>query len=88
MLYQLPNGKVIFLTVDDYLSLSDQELQEIANIGYYGEDAPISMFYGKQEKHSSLDSIDEEDHPLDYIEDTDDSYLDEPFDINNLPNEE
>lgn len=32
MLYQLPSGKVIELSVEQYLSLSDEELGEIARL--------------------------------------------------------
>jgi hypothetical protein len=87
MLYQLPNGKVIHLSVDEYLALNDEELHELANSGY-GEDAPSSMFYGKQDKLSSIDSIEEENHPLDYIPDTEDTDTTGPFNIHDLPNEE
>ena len=34
MIYQLPNGKVLWLTTEEYLSLSDEDLNLISNLGY------------------------------------------------------
>jgi hypothetical protein len=34
MLYQLPNGKVIQLSIDQYLALTDQDLQYLVAINY------------------------------------------------------
>lgn len=37
MQYQLPTGKVIYLSVEEYLSLSDQDIQDLSasNLGDY-----------------------------------------------------
>jgi len=37
MLYQLPSGKVINISVEEFLSMSDQDLQDLSagNLGYY-----------------------------------------------------
>jgi hypothetical protein len=32
MLYQLPNGKVIFLTIDQYLDLTDEDVQYLMSL--------------------------------------------------------
>lgn len=34
MIYQLPNGKVLWLTLEEYLSLTDEEINQLANLGY------------------------------------------------------
>ena len=34
MLYQLPNGKVIYLSVDQYLDLTDLDIQYLMSIDY------------------------------------------------------
>jgi hypothetical protein len=34
MLYQLPNGKVIHLTVEEYLDLTDEDIQYLMSIDY------------------------------------------------------
>jgi hypothetical protein len=88
MLYQLPNGKVIQITIEEYLSLSDQELNDITRTGYYGEDAPASMFYDKQTKEPSYDPEEEQIDPLDFIPDSDETDTFGPLDIHNLPEEE
>ena len=39
MIYQLPTGKIIYITVEQYLSLSDDELDSLSsmNIGEYAK---------------------------------------------------
>jgi hypothetical protein len=34
MLYQLPNGKVVHLTVEEYLDLTDEDVQYLMSIDY------------------------------------------------------
>ena len=34
MIYQLPNGKVLWLTLEEYLSLTDEEINQLASLGY------------------------------------------------------
>jgi hypothetical protein len=34
MLYQLPNGKVIFLSIEEFLSLSDEDIQYFISVDY------------------------------------------------------
>lgn len=42
MLYQLPNGKVLHLSIDEYLSISDDELNYLVQNGK-GEDPPVRI---------------------------------------------
>lgn len=87
MLYQLPNGKVINITVDDYLNLTDQDIQMLIALNY-GE-YPSSYWYGscietveivvKQSHDTSMYSFDEQDDYLSHPSDTD---------INNIPDED
>lgn len=44
MLYQLPNGKVIEITVDQYLRLTDDEIQEL--VAYNFGDVVDNPFFG------------------------------------------
>ena len=37
MLYQLPSGKVLYLSTEEYLGLNDQELHELTHCGYGDE---------------------------------------------------
>ena len=73
MLYQLSNGKVIYLSIEEYLSLSDQDLHELANSGY-GDEPCHSFFYGKQKR----DKQEPEEIPLDIPKE------DEDIDPNNI----
>jgi hypothetical protein len=43
MLYQLPNGKVINIAVEDYLNLTDEDIQALVALNY-GE-YPSSYWY-------------------------------------------
>ena len=73
MLYQLSNGKVIYLSIEEYLSLSDQDLHELANSGY-GDEPCHSFFYGKQKR----DKEESKEIPLDIPKE------DEDIDPNNI----
>ena len=33
MIYQLPNGRIIHMTLEQYLDLTDEELHELASLG-------------------------------------------------------
>jgi hypothetical protein len=80
MFYQLPNGKVIYLSIEEYLNLSDEELRLLANSGI-GDDAPAAMYYGKQKKEKQ---IEEPDKSLDYKPDDDETDTLGPIDISNI----
>jgi len=69
MLYQLPDGRVINLSVEDYLSMSDQELQNLAglNIGRYAT-SPWDGSAIKNKKKIGEDNIDK---GIDYTEESD-----------------
>lgn len=68
MIYQLPNGKVIHLTVDEYLDLTDLDIQYMMSINA-GNYAP-SPFYGSSIRSNKLyNSSEDEDDAMDYIED-------------------
>ena len=58
MMYQLPNGQVIHLSIEEYLSVSDEELDSLANCGY-GEDPSHAFYYGPQKKDKKAKPIDE-----------------------------
>ena len=80
MLYQLPTGKVIYLSLDDYLDLTDEDIQYFISTGL--GDQPLNPFFG-----SSLNNKSSRDNPKDSIKDIDasDDYIDyspEDDDIN------
>ena len=85
MLYQLTSGKVIYLSVEDYLSLSDKELHELANSGYGDEPSYNTTFSSKTKQTKEETSTKQE---LDYSPENDDEIdITGPIDLNNLPEE-
>jgi hypothetical protein len=87
MLYQLPNGKVVNISVEDYLSLTDEDIQTLIALNY-GEYA-TSYWYKS--------CIDTDESPDKSIHDTSllsleqqEEYLDDisKIDINSIPDEE
>jgi hypothetical protein len=72
VIYQLPNGKIIHLTVDQYLDLTDEDIEYMMSINY-GEYAR-SPFQGssisrpiKKKKKTEEEDI---DTSLDYVQDS------------------
>lgn len=70
MLYQLPNGKTIYLTIEEFLSLTDQDIQYLVSVDC-GE-AILNPFRGsatvdksQPDKEYDFDYLinDEEDEP-------------------------
>ena len=60
MLYQLPNGKVVEISTEQYLEMSDEELEYLVAFNY--GDAMEDPWFGSIIKKSSLQS---EDYPPD-----------------------
>lgn len=77
-MYQLPSGKVIYLSTEEYLSMNDQELHEITHSGY-GENPSYNMYYGSKSKKAKLKEADSEevehDTSLDTTNIDEDPYL-------------
>jgi hypothetical protein len=74
LIYQLPSGKIINISIDQYLSMSDDDLKYCSEQGF-GEDPYESIF---DEHPLEIISLDEEEDLLNKI---DDSFLDELSDI-------
>lgn len=90
MLYQLPNGKTIYLTIEEFLSLTDQDLQYLVSLDL-GE-AILNPFKGsatvdksQPEKEYDFDYLinDEEDEPYfnTLISGDDEIFFDDIIDI-------
>ena len=75
MLYQLPNGKTIFLTIEEYLRMSDEDIQYYISIDY-GEYIPY---------HTGLNTKNIEDKEYDFDNFVDDDEIEINY-INNLDN--
>jgi hypothetical protein len=75
MQYQLPNGKVIYLTIEEYLELTDLDIQFLMSIDY-GEHI-IDPFIGSAvEKNTREKFIDIDFLPL------------EDYDLNDIPSDD
>jgi len=79
MQYQLPNGKVVYLSIDEYLDLTDEDIQYLMSIDY-GEHIRDPFVGSAVENNTRERSIDLDFLPLeDY--DMDDIMSDDlPFD--------
>lgn len=74
MMYQLPNGKVIHLTVEEYLDLTDNDIQYLmsVNAGDYAH-SPFTGSAIRNRKKQTEEEI-EEDTSIDFTPETE-----EPF---------
>jgi len=91
MLYQLPNGKVVYLSVEQYLDLTDEDIQAIVATGY-GEQ-PTNPFYGSviNSPRSAQSYEDDDDFynkdGLDYDSDSEETNTEGPIDLDSLPDQ-
>ena len=80
MVYQLPNGKVIYITIDQYLDLTEEDIQYMMSINH-GDHASNPFT-----NSSITENIKEEYYDFDYLntDDNDDHEIDitydQPFD--------
>jgi len=72
MIYQLPNGKIIHISFDEFLDLSDLDIQYLMSVNA-GDYAP-SPFYNSVLRKTSIHTKPDIDDQIDYQED-----LDEPL---------
>ena len=77
MIYQLPNGKVLYISLEEYLSLTDDELKEVTQV-YIG-DEPSNKSFNKTTERESIN------RDIDYSQEDDESDTTGPLDLNNLP---
>ncbi len=88
MLYQLPNGKTVYLTIEEFLCLTDNDIQYLISIDY-GE-AVLNPFKGsatvdksQPEKEYDFDYLinDEEDEPYSNTQISEDDSYDDIIDF-------
>ena len=74
MLYQLPNGKTIYLSIDEFLNLTDNDVQYLmaSNSG----ESITSPFFGSAMKKNATERIKGDPIPKKPKEPIDDSELD------------
>lgn len=87
MLYQLPNGKVVNISVEDYLNLTDEDIQALVALNF-GEYATSYWFGSCINQTEAPDKLMRDVSMLSFEEQ--DEYLENlsNFDINNIPDEE
>jgi len=90
MLYQLPNGRVVYLSIEEYLDLTPEDIQYLVSLNQ-GE-TPTDPFFGsitrgKRIRTTDFEEPDDEDDSLDYSPDTEDLDTYGPVDINNIPDD-
>ena len=64
VIYQLPNGKVVWLTFEQYLDLTDEDIAFLISIDY-GESANspwLGSVLPQNQKNLKFDDIDSEDN--------------------------
>jgi len=71
MIYQLPNGKIINISIETYLRMTDEDFKNLSesNIGY------------SLENTNPFEICEAETVTVELIDDTDDDYFDIPDDI-------
>lgn len=72
MIFQLPNGKIIHLTVEEYLTLTDEDIQYLTSVNI-GSDTPNNPFHGSVIKNPRIRKEKSYDDCLDYTPDDDDN---------------
>ena len=75
MIYQLPNGRVLHLSVEEYLSLTDTELQAVVMFAF-GEESPQQVFHGMPITAGPPEPI---DNDIDYTPESEDPELNKTF---------
>ena len=70
MLYQLPNGKVVYLTTEEFLELTDQDVQYLVSLNY-GE-VVIDPFH-KSSIRDTPEKVKKQTNDLDYYPDSEDA---------------
>jgi hypothetical protein len=72
MILQLSNGKIIHLTVEEYLSLSDEDIQYLNSVNV-GNETPNNPFHGSVIKNPRIREEKSYDDYLDYTPDDEDN---------------
>ena len=86
IVYQLPSGKIVYLSVEQFLRLTDDDIKqyEDSNIGSSGNNPFRKLPSSFKDSLYDDEDDDIEDTSIDFTNFDDDDGLDEPFDINNF----
>ena len=85
IVYQLPSGKIVYLSVEQFLRLTDDDIKqyEDSNIGSSGNNPFRKLPSSFKDSFYDDEDDDIEDTSIDFT-DLDDDDPDESFDINNF----
>ena len=81
MIIQLKTGRIIHLTLDQYLDMSDEEFEFLNNPAYNIGNHPGSIWEGSQieRKRKKVEEGEEIDRSVDYSEEDEDIFYEEPL---------
>jgi len=86
MIYQLPNGKIVFISVEQYLDLSDDDINYLCNPANNHGNYPGSLWTGSTiSKKTRSENPEDIDTGIDYTEDDPDKSHGDNLGIEELP---
>ena len=85
MIYQLPTGKIVYMSLQTYLDLTEEDIQYLVSTGTGA--SPNNPFHGTAMKPTRATNDDEEthDHSLDYQPESEEVEVEHAVDLDNLP---
>lgn len=86
MLYQLPNGRVLYLSIEEYLAISDDELMYLS-VTLVGEIPPPQCFYSAEGAPTADSTARTGINELDYTPDSEESAKRGPLYIHDIPDD-
>ena len=86
MLYQLPNGRVLYLSIEEYLAISDEELMYLSAT-QVGEIPPPQFFFNPDVTPTPDSTTRTGQDEMDYTPDSEESAKRGPFYIQDMPDD-
>ena len=89
MIYQLPSGKTIHISLEEYLNLTPEDIQYLISTGMGG--SPTNPFYCSAIKNPTRSKdTDEDPHDtsVDYNQDTEEIEIEQDVNLDNLSDED
>lgn len=87
MIYQLPTGRIVYMSLEAYLSLTDEDIQYIISTGV--GDSPNNPFHGSAIRKPRIEKDEDSyDESLDYEKDSDEIEVDRKINLDEIPDED
>ena len=89
MIYQLPTGKTIYLSLEEYLNLTHEDIQYLISTGIGS--SPTDPFHGSSIKNPKLKpdaNVDPFDKSLDHTPESEDIHIDHSVNLDEIPDED